>query len=185
MSEAIGPMAWGSQGQVFLGEDLMHTRDYSEDTSKVIDDEVERILRSEEQRAMEVLSKHRGGLNAIARALLDNEIIDGAEVARLVDEAHGSPVHGEGVKSVPHFHEAAISPPPAPDGLVTNGANGHHGSSVSDGGAGDEPVAVPAPAPPAAPPATGRGSEPAAWPPPPWPPSSDQAPGTPEGPAGG
>jgi cell division protease FtsH len=45
MSEAIGPMAWGSQGQVFLGEDLMHTRDYSEDTSQIIDDEVERILR--------------------------------------------------------------------------------------------------------------------------------------------
>ena len=41
MSDEIGPMAWGSQGQVFLGEDLMHTRDYSEDTSQVIDDEVE------------------------------------------------------------------------------------------------------------------------------------------------
>ena len=122
MSDAIGPMAWGSQGQVFLGEDLMHTRDYSEDTSKIIDDEVERILRAEEERAMEVLSQHRGGLDAIARALLDNETIDGAEVARLVDEAHGSPVHGEGAKSVPHFNEAAIHPP------VSNGAgagNGH------------------------------------------------------------
>src|ERR1039457_5968703 len=39
-SEDIGPRAWGAQGQVFLGEDLMHTRDYSEDTSKIIDDEV-------------------------------------------------------------------------------------------------------------------------------------------------
>ena len=67
---------------------------------------------------MEMLSRHRGGLNAIARALLDNEIIDGAEVARLVDEAHGSPVHSEGAKSVPHFHEAAINAPAA------NGANG-------------------------------------------------------------
>ena len=101
MSEAIGPMAWGSAGQVFLGEDLMHTRDYSEDTSKIIDDEVERILRAEEERAMEVLSKHRGGLNAIARALLDNEIIDGREVNRLVDEAYGEPVHTEGAKAVP------------------------------------------------------------------------------------
>jgi cell division protease FtsH len=181
MSEAIGPMAWGSQGQVFLGEDLMHTRDYSEDTSKVIDEEVERILRSEEQRAMEVLSKHRGGLNAIARALLDNEIIDGAEVTRLVDEAHGSPVHSEGVKSVPHFHEAAISAPPAVDGLVTNGANGH--ATVAETGVDDDaPVAVPAP--PAAPSATGRAGDPEAWPPPPWPPSSDPAPGSPEGPAG-
>ena len=109
MSDAIGPMAWGSQGQVFLGEDLMHTRDYSEDTSKIIDDEVERILRAEEERAMEVLSKHRGGLNAIARALLDNEIIDGAEVARLVDEAHGSPVHTEGAEVGAPLHAAAIN----------------------------------------------------------------------------
>ena len=50
---------------------------------------------------MDVLSKHRGGLNAIARALLDNEIIDGAEVARLVDEAHGSPVHDGGLQVGP------------------------------------------------------------------------------------
>jgi cell division protease FtsH len=109
MSEAIGPMAWGSQGQVFLGEDLMHTRDYSEDTSKIIDDEVERILRAEEERAMEVLSKHRGGLNAIARALLDNEIIDGREVNRLVDEAYGEPVHTEGAKAVPQFVNSSLS----------------------------------------------------------------------------
>ena len=109
MSEAIGPMAWGSQGQVFLGEDLMHTRDYSEDTSKIIDDEVERILRAEEERAMEVLSKHRGGLNAIARALLDNEIIDGREVGRLVDEAYGEPVHTEGAKAVPQFVNGSLS----------------------------------------------------------------------------
>ncbi len=109
MSDAIGPMAWGSQGQVFLGEDLMHTRDYSEDTSKVIDEEVERILRAEEARAMEVLSKHRGGLNAIARALLDNESIDGREVTRLVDEAHGEPVHTSGAKAVPSFNAEAIN----------------------------------------------------------------------------
>jgi hypothetical protein len=166
-------MAWGSQGQVFLGEDLMHTRDYSEDTSKVIDEEVERILRVEEQRATEILTKHRGGLNAIARALLDNEIIDGAEVARLVDEAHGSPVHTEGAKSVPHFHEA-ISP---------NGGNGAGAGASASGaanghGPADEidPVAVPAaPAPPV--------GEPAAWPPPPWPPPVDPTEGRPpEGP---
>src|SRR5579862_6372054 len=41
MSDRVGPMAWGSQGQVFLGEDLMHTRDYSDETSRVIDEEVE------------------------------------------------------------------------------------------------------------------------------------------------
>ena len=89
MSDKIGPMAWGSQGQVFLGEDLMHTRDYSEHTSQVIDDEVELILRAQEQRALEVLARHRGGLDAVARALLDEETIDGETVGRLVDTAYG------------------------------------------------------------------------------------------------
>ncbi|MGZ4800937.1 MAG: ATP-dependent zinc metalloprotease FtsH, partial [Acidimicrobiia bacterium] len=40
MSDRIGPMAWGSQGAVFLGEDLVHTRDYSDETARVIDEEV-------------------------------------------------------------------------------------------------------------------------------------------------
>src|SRR6202043_3420181 len=87
MSDKIGPMAWGSQGQVFLGEDLMHTRDYSEHTSQIIDDEVEIILRAQEERALEVLARHRGGLDAVARALLDEETIDGETVGRLVDTA--------------------------------------------------------------------------------------------------
>lgn len=103
MSDKIGPMAWGSQGQVFLGEDLMHTRDYSEDTSRVIDDEMEKILRAEETRAMELLNRHRGGLEAVAQALLNRETIDGAEVGRLVDEAYGQPVHPEGKAEVPRL----------------------------------------------------------------------------------
>jgi cell division protease FtsH len=98
MSDKIGPMAWGSQGQVFLGDDLMHTRDYSEHTSRVIDDEVELILRAQEERALEILSRHRGGLDAVARALLDEETIDGETVGRLVDTAYGRPVHEPGAK---------------------------------------------------------------------------------------
>jgi cell division protease FtsH len=87
MSKRLGPMAWGSQGMVFLGEDLMHSRDYSDETSRVIDEEVEAILREQETRALELLTLHRPGLEAVARALLEKETIDGAEVGRLVDEA--------------------------------------------------------------------------------------------------
>ncbi|HVA70113.1 MAG TPA: ATP-dependent zinc metalloprotease FtsH [Acidimicrobiales bacterium] len=100
MSKEIGPMAWGSNNQVFLGEDLMHTRDYSDHTSKVIDDEIERILREQESRAIEVLTLHRRGLESLTRALLEHETIDGAEAARLIDEANGEPVHPEGTKTV-------------------------------------------------------------------------------------
>ena len=100
MSKEIGPMAWGSNNQVFLGEDLMHTRDYSDHTSQVIDDEVERILREQESRAIEVLTLHRRGLEELTRALLEHETIDGETAARLIDEAHGEQVHPEGSKTV-------------------------------------------------------------------------------------
>jgi cell division protease FtsH len=93
MSDRIGPMAWGSQGAVFLGEDLMHTRDYSDVTSRVIDEEVERILREQEARAMKLLDEHKEGLGLVAEALLEKETIDGAEVGRLVDEAAGRVVN--------------------------------------------------------------------------------------------
>jgi cell division protease FtsH len=85
MSERIGPMAWGSQGQVFLGEDLMHTRDYSDDTARVIDEEVEKILRDQEERCRQTLVEHRRGLDLVARALLEHETIDGREVERLIE----------------------------------------------------------------------------------------------------
>jgi cell division protease FtsH len=89
MSGRVGPMAWGSQGQVFLGEDLMHTRDYSDETARVIDEEVERILREQEDRCRDVLSENRHGLDLVARALLEHETIDGSEVTRLVTMGAG------------------------------------------------------------------------------------------------
>jgi cell division protease FtsH len=92
MSERVGPMAWGSQGQVFLGEDLMHTRDYSDDTARVIDEEVERILRDAENNCRQLLTDNRKGLDLVARALLEYETIDGSEVTRLIQLAHGNTV---------------------------------------------------------------------------------------------
>jgi cell division protease FtsH len=108
MSNRIGPMAWGSQGAVFLGEDLMHSRDYSDETARVIDEEVERILREQEERGRRVLRQHRKGLDAVAAALLESETIDGAEVGRLVDEAAGRRVGG--ARQVPRA-EAEEEPP--------------------------------------------------------------------------
>jgi cell division protease FtsH len=78
-------MAWGSQGAVFLGDDLMQSRDYSDETARVIDEEVERILRQQEQRCRETLTEHRNALDLVARALLEHETINGPEVYRLVE----------------------------------------------------------------------------------------------------
>ena len=83
-------MAWGAQGAVFLGEDLMHGRDYSDETARVIDEEVERILREQEERCRQTLRTYRAGLDAVAHALLEHETIEGAEVKRLIATAMGT-----------------------------------------------------------------------------------------------
>jgi cell division protease FtsH len=111
MSARLGPMAWGGEGQVFLGDDLMHSgRDYSDETSRVIDEEVERILREQESRATRLLTEHRRGLTLVASSLLEKETIDGAEVGRLVDRAYGRAVH-EDVQVVPTFAEGDLDAP--------------------------------------------------------------------------
>jgi cell division protease FtsH len=72
---------------VFLGEDLMSSgREYSDDTAKLLDEEIARILTEQEQRASQLLGKHRRGLELIAEALLEHETIDGPAVARLIQQ---------------------------------------------------------------------------------------------------
>jgi cell division protease FtsH len=92
MSERLGPMAWDGQNPVFLGDDLMTSRDYSDETARVIDEEVQRILSDQEARCRDLLAEHRYALDLIARALLEHETIDGAEVARLVALAGSGPI---------------------------------------------------------------------------------------------
>jgi len=92
MSDTVGPMAWHNQQQVFLGEDLMTGgREYSDDTARLVDEEINRILREQEVRATELLNKHRSGLDLVAEALLEHETIDGDLVARLVQQGLGEP----------------------------------------------------------------------------------------------
>ena len=96
MSDKVGPMAWNGQQQVFLGEDLMTSgREYSDSTAKMLDDEISRILHEQEQRAHDVLVKHRKGLELVAEKLLEDETIDGATVGRLVQEALETPTPTE------------------------------------------------------------------------------------------
>ena len=80
-------MAGGAQGQVGLGDDLMHSRDYSDETAHLIDQEVQRILTKQEARCREVLTDHRHALDLVARSLLEHETISGEEVNRLVAAA--------------------------------------------------------------------------------------------------
>jgi len=141
MSTRVGPMAWGSNGEVFLGEDLIHTRNYSDETARVIDEEVERILREQEDRCREVLREHRNGLDLVARALLERETIDGAEVTRLIGLGGGGvPSGGNGdAAGEPRDRGIDIGPGRGPDAPVP---------APSDALAGSRPPVPPPPAPP-------------------------------------
>ena len=84
MSERIGPMAWRSQEQVFLGEDMGRGRDYSDEMANLIDGEIESILRNAETRCNDLLLENRDGLDALAKSLLENETLNSKEVFLLL-----------------------------------------------------------------------------------------------------
>ena len=86
MSEALGTQVFGeAQHQVFLGRDYADHQDYSAETAKRIDDEVERIMREAHQRAREVLEAHRDRMEAMANVLLARETVEGEAVNALLD----------------------------------------------------------------------------------------------------
>ena len=96
MSDKVGPMAWNSQQQVFLGEDLMTSgREVSDHTAQLLDEETSRILHEQEQRAHEVLTRHLKGLELVAAKLIEDETIDGATVGKLVQEALEAPTSAD------------------------------------------------------------------------------------------
>jgi len=111
MSDRLGPMAWGAHGEVFLGEEIVSAREYSDETARLIDEEVERILRVQEQRCRVLLTEHRDALDLVARALLEHETIPGSEVQRLVDVAstNGSAVsRGAAMAAAAGLDEPAV-----------------------------------------------------------------------------
>jgi cell division protease FtsH len=85
MSRRLGHVALGGERQqVFLGEEIAHRRQYSEDTAREVDEEVRSVLEEAYQRAVGALEEHRQELDAVADALLEREEIPGEEVIRLV-----------------------------------------------------------------------------------------------------
>jgi cell division protease FtsH len=103
MSEKLGPIRFGSREElIFLGKEISQQKDYSEQTSRLIDEEVHRLISESYQKARDILQEHLEQLHTLAGDLLECEILDGEEVGRIL--------RGE---SAPH--ECATPPaPPAP-----------------------------------------------------------------------
>jgi len=118
MSDRVGPRAWGGSGPVFLGEDFGQQREYSEDTSRLIDDEVEKLLREGEERCVHLMTVNRHALDLIARGLLEHETISGHEVNRLIAAArNGGQPPEQSAPPAGGSGPAPATPPPVPPHL--------------------------------------------------------------------
>lgn len=85
MSEKLGPLTYGKRQQSkYLGLDYGEEKNYSEETSRLIDDEVKRIVEQNHHRAHRILSEHRETLDALAKLLEEKEVISGDEVEQVV-----------------------------------------------------------------------------------------------------
>jgi cell division protease FtsH len=96
MSDRIGPVFFrASEEHPFLGREMSETRDHSEHTAQVIDEEVARILREADERAFHLLEEHREDLERLTEALIEREVLTVAEIEELIGK-RGRPTNVSG-----------------------------------------------------------------------------------------
>jgi hypothetical protein len=123
MSGRLGAVSIGKHGEeVFIGKELVQARALSEQTLRIVDDEIRRVVESALQSARDVLLKNRVALDALSEALLAREVLDRHQIDRLV-----SPLLGRAGSSTVASEEVAI--PVVPDVPI-----------VLDHGAPSEPI---------------------------------------------
>ena len=88
MNEKLGPVAFGQkEEQIFLGREISQHRDFSENTAMEIDEEVHKLVRVAYSTAVDILTEHMEILDKLTEVLLDVEVIDGEEIAKLIESA--------------------------------------------------------------------------------------------------
>ena len=87
MSEKLGPLTYVEDaGHVFLGRDLQQHKEFSNESMRMIDEEVLEILSSSYERAKKILKKYRKALESLAKTLIEQETIDGDCVLQVMQE---------------------------------------------------------------------------------------------------
>ena len=84
MSDKLGMIDYSGETQTYLGRDFGRRVDYSEHTAQEIDVEVKRIIDEGFETARRLINENRDKLEAIAKALLEFETLEGSQVEELV-----------------------------------------------------------------------------------------------------
>ncbi len=92
MTEKLGAIKYGTEGRdVFLGRDLNHQRDYSEDVASAIDSEVRKLIDNAHHEAYAILDNNRAILDKLVVELLEKETLDKEEVAKIFSKLKKRP----------------------------------------------------------------------------------------------
>ena len=118
MSQDLGPVFYGGDAEVFIGRDLGHSKDYSEEIAGRIDEEVHREITEQYERARTILSREREALDRVSALLLKYERVTGEEFERVY--------RGEDMDAV--MASAASKAETAPSSEETAEASGAEGT---------------------------------------------------------
>jgi cell division protease FtsH len=134
MSERVGAIKLGqSQGEVFLGRDMGHQRDYSEEVAAIVDEEVRRLIDAAHDEAWHVINDNRDILDGLVLELLERETLGAADLAEIFKSVRKRPQRPTWLSSDLRVHS---DKPPVLTPAEQAALNGH--------GAGAPVEAVPA-----------------------------------------
>ncbi|NLG61512.1 MAG: ATP-dependent zinc metalloprotease FtsH, partial [Candidatus Cloacimonetes bacterium] len=143
MTESLGAIRFGqADGEVFLGRDMGHQRDYSERVAAMIDEEVRTLIETAHQEAYDILVENREVLDNLVLELLERETLDKAEVAEIfapVVKRPARPAWTGSPSRLPSDQGPVRFTRPA----AANGSASTNGSSHVTGGAGGTAPAEP------------------------------------------
>ena len=85
MSENLGHLTYGKRHEtIFLGRDIGEEKNYSDETAKLIDNEVKQLVDNCYENAKDILTKNKSKLKLLAETLLEKEVMDDTEVKKLL-----------------------------------------------------------------------------------------------------
>jgi cell division protease FtsH len=143
MTERLGAIRFGQEnGEVFLGKDMGHIRDYSEQVAAIVDEEVKKLIENAHDEAWRILVDNRDILDTLVVALLEKETLDKSEVTEIfaaLKKFPSRPAWTGSARRVPSERGPVMTPKEIAGGGSPNGQSGN-GFAGEPGG---EPAARP------------------------------------------
>jgi len=130
MTERLGAIKLGeAAGEPFLGRDMGHTRNYSEDVAAIVDEETKKLLSNAHQEAFDILEENRDVLDTLVLALMERETLDKGEIKDIFVALRRRPVRPAWTGS-PSREPSAIPPIDVPKSAGNGSAPEESASAV-------------------------------------------------------